>query len=412
MKNISIKNISMKSISVKKEKISETMNSISPKFIDEAVCYKGKTKTLTKKAWYKWMAAAACFAVLIIAGTAVVQTLFGGDVMIHDKYKYHISADEADVEWPWEYKTNGEKYQTIEFGGNVYNIKYLNPIDTEVLGDVLGICKVEGVDSYTDKKYTETFEVRKLSGVSQEKLVAAGNDRGFYVYAAGNETMPATFGELSDTYGLTQNVPLNLYTVYEGYDEKGYFNVNDDAYIWQVLSGCREAKLCDETDSFDRSNRNYLSFTATSDALGVDKRVIDISEDGYFATNIFDYSYIYFIGEESAGKIISYAKSNSTETQFEPYALSVSGTLTEIEEDYVLIDDSILCANEEDGIVYKIYTGDIRIKRCIKCTGIKAGDTVLVIYEGTISAANEISGAYSMNKGTLEDGALTISECY
>lgn len=46
---------------------------------------------------------------------------------------------------------------------------------------------------------------------------------------------------------------------------------------------CEEAELDDTEDIFDRSNRNYLSFSVTSEALGVYKRVVYISVDGNLA---------------------------------------------------------------------------------------------------------------------------------
>ena len=223
-------------------------------------------------------------------------------------------------------------------------------------------------------------------------------------------TKPATFGEVLDLYGLTQNLEFNYFTVCEGYGKREYFNINDDAYIWEILSGCRGAKLYDEDDSFDTSNRNYLAFIATSDALGVYKRMVYISEDGYFATNIFDYSYIYFIGEDAAEEIISYAKNHSTEAQFSMYALTIAGKLTEIGDGYVLIDDTVMCANAEDGTVYKVYTDDMRVKRCIEYLNIEVGNIVAVKYDGTVSENNEVSGAYAIYTGTLVDGDLAIAE--
>ena len=392
---------------MKTPRMANAVGHIGDELITAAADGKKKSK---HHPWLKWGSIAACFAVLVIAGAAILPSFLGGDGPATGKYKYHISGSEANVRWPWEYKTNGEKYPTIHFNGKAYGIKYLNPIGEELLGDMLGSCKAEGVDSYTNKKYTETFEVRRINGVSAERLVASGAAGEFYVYMLDNTAKPATFGEVMELYGLAQTLEFNHFTVCEGYKEKGYYKANDDAYIWQILSDCGNAELYNGADSFDRSNRNYLTFTATSDALGVYKSVIYISEDGYFATNIFNYSHIYFIGEEAAGKIISYAKSNSTEASFEPYELTVSGTLTEIGDGYVLIDDSVLCTDEKDGTVYKIFTNDIRMKRCIEFVGIEVGDTVAVKYSGEISANNEIDGAYSMRKGTLVEGDLAIPE--
>lgn len=369
-----------------------------------------KTKT-NYSLWLKWGSIAACLAVIIIAVTAILSSSFHDDKPTSGKYKYQVSGSETDIEWPWKYKTAGEKYQTVNFNGKSYSIKSINPIGEELIGNILGTCEVEGVDSYTNQKYTETFEVRKINGVSEEKLVAAGNDAGFYIYIFDDTVKPATFGEVLDLYGLEQNLRFNHFSVCEGYDEKGYFNIAYDTYIRQTLSECRSAILYDKADSFDKISRNYLSFTVTSNALGVYNGVVYISDDGYFATNIFNYSYIYFIGEDAAEKIINYAKDNSDEAEPELYyTLTVSGTLTEIGDGYVLIDDSILCKNREDGTVYKIFTDDIRMRRCIECFNFEIGDTVGIKYEGIISEGNEISSAYSMYKGTLVDGDLAIPE--
>lgn len=396
---------------MKREKISEVMENINEKYVEETATYTGKTKTVKKGSWYKWGAMAACIALVVIGGVKLIPSLLGDNA--DGKYIHQIAGKEYAMVWPWEYKTLGEKYQTVTYDGKTYSIKSFRKISMDSLGQSLGTVEVEGVDSYTDKRYTEELEVYRISGVSEEKLIAAGRDGEFYVYRLSwlnSVEKPATFGEVMQAYGLGENLEFHRYQVCEGYKGKGYFNLEDDAYIWQILSECEAAPLDDSVDSFDRSNRNYLSFTATSEELGVYKRVVYISEDGYFATNIFDYSHIYFIGTDAAEKIIEYAKQHSVEGEAEVYEQTVSGTLIEIGEDYVLVDDSMLCRKKEDGTVYKIYTNDIRIKRCVEVPGIKVGDLVVVKYDGEISDSNEITGAYSMDKGTLLDGSVAVPE--
>ena len=164
---------------MKRKKISETIDNINPKYIDEATEYIPKAKT-TPKSWLKWGSLVACFVVLVVASFAIIPSFFDDDNIVDNtndgKYKYYVSGSEVDIEWPWEYKTNAEKYHNIVFDGKQYVIKSLNAVSTNSLGETLGTCEAEGVDSYTDKKYNETFEVRKLNGVSAEKLIAVGND--------------------------------------------------------------------------------------------------------------------------------------------------------------------------------------------------------------------------------------------
>lgn len=87
-------------------------------------------------------------------------------------------------------------------------------------------------------------------------------------------------------------------------------------------------------------------------------------------------------------------------------------TLTEIGDRYVLIDDSVLCVNKKDGMVFKVPTDDIRIRRSIECTSIEVGDIVVVTFRGTIDVANgnTVEGARSIYEGTLVEGGVAVPE--
>lgn len=196
----------------------------------------------------------------------------------------------------------------------------------------------------------------------------------------------------------------------EGYEEKEELLLDNDEKIWRILYGCGDAKLDDTIDFFERENRRGLAFTATSEALGVYNRVIYISEDGYFATNIFDYEYSYFIGKEAAGQIISYVQKHSTETMSSTSLPTISGTVTEIGNGYIMVDDTVLCKKSKAGKKYKVYTDDIKIRRWIESGELKEGDLVIVEYEGEISSNYEVKGAYSIFTGTLEENGILNQE--
>lgn len=396
---------------MKTPRIAEAIGHIDEDLVSGAVSYKRATK---KSSFIKWGALAACFAVVIMAVALIVSMLGRGELVslggIDRNYKNSIRGNEGDIEWPWEYKTIYEKYYTVTFDGREYGSR-ASAIDEALLGEALGTCTGEGVDSYTDKKYTETFEVRKINGVSADRMIAIGMDDDFYVYFNSKATKPATFGEVLDLYGLEQTLPLIHFSVNEGLKEQGYYRIADDAYIWQVLSECSDAEAYADTDSWNRNDRNYLSFTATSEALGVYKKVFYITEDGYVSTNIFNYSYVYFIGEEAANKIITHAKSIATEAEREPYEYTLAGTLTEIGDGYILIDDTVLCVDPDEGMVFKVLTDDIRIRRCYEAGSIKVGDHVVVRFTGFINTNdNSIAGAYDMSQGILVDGDVAVLE--
>ncbi len=100
----------------------------------------------------------------------------------------------------------------------------------------------------------------------------------------------------------------------------------------------------------------------------------------------------FFIGEEAAGKIISYAKECGVESDYEHYrqdAYLLAGTITEIGKDYILVSDADLCEKKKDGIVFKVPTEKITIKRYVEYQGMKVGDMIWVeFYEG-IDVENE-----------------------
>lgn len=60
---------------MKRKKISETIENINPKYIDEATEYTGAVKSNSKRVWYKWVAAAACFALVLAIGFPFAKDL-------------------------------------------------------------------------------------------------------------------------------------------------------------------------------------------------------------------------------------------------------------------------------------------------------------------------------------------------
>ena len=175
--------------------------------------------------------------------------------------------------------------------------------------------------------------------------------------------------------------------------------------------GCRDAAFMErdpETNDWSVYGRQYLSFTVTSETLGVYKVVMYITKDGYLWTNAFAYGYLFNIGEVAAGKIIEYAKENSTKAEYEPYQDAIVGKIVEITDGYILIDDTVLCNNPSDGTTYKVLLNDLRISRYVDYSIIKVGNTVQIAYEGKINQANTIDSAISASHVTIlgEDAVI------
>lgn len=389
---------------MKTPRIANAVGNIDDELIVAAAEYK---RTVKKKSIVKWVLIAACFS-LAVAAAIPILSMWNKDDTPGGKPSL-IYGHESAIIWPWEYRTESEKYAVY-----IYNLTDYTPcgeIGADKVGEKIGTCMGMGTDPYTDKVHTKTFKVHKINGISEDRLIAVAIGEKYYVCTNMKAKMPETFGELLDLYNLAEVLPLTIFSVYEGYKEKGHFKITDDAYVRQVLSGCRDAKAFENADSWSRAERNYLSFTATSEELGVYKKVFYITEDGYVWTNIFDYAYVYFIGEEAAGKIIDYAKSNAVKTESEPYNYTLAGTLTEIGDGYLLVDDTVLCDDPDDGKVWRVLTDDLRLRRCYEYGGIKVGDVVVVTYRDPIAdGSNTVTDAFDMQKGTLTKGDVAIPE--
>lgn len=381
--------------------------------IDAAYVEAADAEPKRKRAvWLRWAAAAACALLLAIAGTRGRQTdsssriLPGG--IVREYKNADVTANELAIEWPWEYKTISEQYGTLVLNGEEFSVR--RAVDASCTGDALGAYDVAGYDAYTGQEHHMTAEVYRIRGVSEDRIVAVELDGGFYTFGRSRYAPPADLGEVLDNYTLEQTLSLEQFTEYDGYEEKGHFRIKDDAFIWEVLNACRSAAFI-EDDNWSQNGRS-LGFTASSDALGVYKGVFCVTEDGYVWTNIFDYAYIFEIGRENAERIFSYAAENKVKSEPEPYTFSLAGTLTEITDEYILVDDSILCQDEKDGMQFKIYLDDMRIRRHIEFEGIAEGELVVVYFTGGINVeeGNVVEGAYSLARGFLTGDGVSVPE--
>ena len=236
-------------------------------------------------------------------------------------------------------------------------------------------------------------------------------ENSYYVFQNDEYAPPNTLGELMDVVNLSEVVELQRFSEGDNSPDSKHFALSSDDYVWEVLSECRNAPFV-EDQTWTVGDRSYLSFTITSEALGVYKVALYVTEDGYLWTNAFNWQYLFNIGEDAASRIIHYAKENSTEVEYEPYRNSVAGTVIEITEEYIVVDDSILCKNPPDGITYKVLLNDLRISRYVDYGIVKVGDTVQISYEGEIdeTSGNTIAGAISAFKATISDGDVLIPE--
>ena len=391
---------------MKKPRTANVVGHIDDDLITAAAECKKKTK---HSPWLKWGSIAACFALLVIAGTAILPSLFGGDGGTTNKYKDFIQAGESAIIWPWEYQTVYEKYTELKFDG----IEYLGrgrEVSASHVGEIIGNHTVVGYDEINSgKKYSEEFEVYKLKDAAQSQFVAVKMEGKYYVFKNDTYTPPSTLGELFDLVDLPKVIELNEFFENGDGPNKTHYVLNNDDYVWEVLVGCKNADFV-EDDKWTVHKREHLSFTVTSETLGVYRVAMYVTADGYLWTNAFSYQYLFNIGEDAAGKIIKYAKENSAEAEYKPYQNRIVGKVVEITDEYIVIDDTVLCNNTSDGTTYKVLLNDLRISRYVDHEIIKVGSTVQITFEGEIDEANIIDSAVSASNVKISGGDVLIPE--
>ena len=352
---------------------------------------------------------AACFALLVIAGTAILPSLFGGDGGTTNKYKDFIQAGESAIIWPWEYQTVYEKYTELKFDG----IEYLGrgrEVSASHVGEIIGNHTVVGYDEINSgKKYTKEFEVYKLKDAAQSQFVAVKMEGKYYVFKNDKYAPPSTLGELFNLVDLPKVIELNEFSENGDGPNKNHYVLNSDDYVWEVLAGCKNADFV-EDDKWTVHKRDHLSFTVTSETLGVYRVAMYVTADGYLWTNAFSYQYLFKIGEDAAGEIIKYAKENSSEAEYKPYQNRIVGNVVEVTDEYILIDDTVLCNNPSDGTTYKVLLNDLRISRYVDHEIIKVGSTVQITFEGGVDEANTIDSAVSASNVKISGGDVLIPE--
>lgn len=379
---------------MKKPRFSNAIGNLDDDLVEAAAECKRKEKP---NFWLKWGSVAACFAVVAVAVTFILPSLSdvgkvpGGEKTPNaneGRYKeFLVTEDTLAIMWPWDYLSESERYYELMLDGVKFTKNGGRTISEEFVGEKIGTYSIVGYDHVTEERHTVDADVYLIDNVNRDEFVAVKLSDKFYSYKKEEYNPPNTLGELFENVDLSKLTSLERFSEDDGGAECKYYKLTNDDYIWDVLSDCDEATFIEEDGlNWSKYDRNYISFTVTANALGVYKHVLTITEDGYLDTNVFNWGYLFYIGEDAANKIIEYAREHSEEAEFELYEQSIFGKVTSITDEYVLIDDSSLCNDPSEGIVYKVPLNDIRISRYFETSHIKEGEYVKVVYEGEIDA--------------------------
>lgn len=365
---------------------------------------------------FRWGALAASFVAVILVASigslAFSDLLFIKTEIPNERYKkFSFETKHLATIWPWEYLSVTEKYLYSEIDGIEYACCSSTPINEDMIGDKIGKYDFWGYDDYKETSHTDTFEAYKINGINQDQFVAAKMDGKYYPFKNDTYSPPKNLGEFFKELDLPSLIELDKFAINN--DENKLYTLNNDDHVWKVLKNCKSAKgILDEEIIYDFiiDEREHIMFSTVSEGRSFLNRPFAITEDGYLWTTIFDWEYIFNIGEDAAQEIIKYAKENSKKTTYESKTKTVYGEVVTITKDYVLVDDSSLCKDEKDGITYKIPLDDIRISRYFEHGDISIKNIVCIYYTEAIKKANgyvELKVTH-IEEGDYQEGEITI----
>ena len=346
-----------------------------------------------------------------------ISDVYWVDTREHNGNKSAMSELSAIV-FPWSELEAYEKYTSMLINGEKYSARssyYGGEVFANQIGKKLADAECSGYDVYDDKTYTTSCEAFEIIGVDSNRIVAVrynGYD-GYYAFIKDEHQAPATLGELIDALNLTENIKLNsLYCDCDndGNDENYALSIESSAELWNIIKKYASAPICSDEAYRDSYNSNKkISFSLNSSTLGAYNLSFAFTESGYLRTNIENYGYIYNISKEAVEEIVDFAIKNRLAILF-PEKQYIVGTITEVGEDYIKVDDSIMMKNPDEGIEFTVCTNSRnKLKWLIKIKEFKVGDTVRIEHSYLLKESyTKIEDAVRIDKCKIVSGGQII----
>ncbi len=336
-----------------------------------------------------------------------------------DYKPFGITSREEMISWGWDRLTTAERFSCINYNNADYHLKK-NVFEEEMtvspsfIGEKLTDVTAQGTDWRTETDYAMNCSLYEIAGVDPTRYLAVQytgeeNAENYYVFARLDAPLPATLGDFIAALNLTENLPFTKYTYYtytnkkEKRIEKKYgLSPEDSKVVWDMIS--QYASVRTETEPKERSSKERITVyaspeDASSAASGYSRKHISLLDNGYLTANIEKYNYYFYLGEEAVAEIRKYLFSHTIQAS-EDSIKTLYGVVTEIGEDYIKIDDTLLMIKPEEGMEYTVYTHNLHVKRYILSERIKVGSHVKILHRD-LSSDNptEVQSAFYLEKG-------------
>ena len=315
-------------------------------------------------------------------------------------------------------QTIAKQFSSVTYNNTEYSLRgsYYNEdmkVSASLIGERLTDYTAEVCEYETGITHSIECTLYEIAGVDPARFLAVQytgekNADDYYVFHQNEFNPPATLGEFITSLNLTETLPLTKfshstydYTTRERTSDLYGLSFEDSKVVWDMIS--EYASVGTRTDENHGYENNRITFSATSEALGLYNRSFALTADGYLSTNIDDYGYDFYLGEEAVTEIREYVLAHKTKAP-EDNIRTLYGVVTEIGEDYFKLDDTLLMKYPEDGLTFTVYAHDnTTVKSYIMSGYLKVGDHILVKHRDTVSDhPTEIQTAFYLNIGGFE----------
>ncbi len=205
------------------------------------------------------------------------------------------TTEEWAEEPKWDDRTIAEQFLEFTVNGNTY-VSRVTKIGTEKTGEKLCDAQITGYDYYTETTHLADVQVYRITGIAEECAVAVcfpDIDEG-YVYTS-RDYFPETLGDLMDALHLTETISFHALNLAQGESIAEF----DRELLMDLLNDHRGLPRIED----DTYHKPLFSVSTNVDVLGIRNKSLKITEDGYLMTNIMEWGYTFFIGEETAAEI-------------------------------------------------------------------------------------------------------------
>ena len=314
---------------------------------DDLILEAAPEKLITVKRNFSWkyIAMAASIALVLCIGIFAVIVGSKSDSKYIDtdstaassewdkKYVDPDSSSDTDREMNWDKMTLTEKYPTIQLSSSAATGVYMTanaPIEESRLAGKL----IDGVVSVSAASFEGLItnpsthapdhlsaEVYSIKNIDSRYAIALKflSDASltddfdcFYVYI-NSSADPDSFETLVNALDFSATVSFSEAYYYPDDGRTIGFEGLDKTKILDILlENAKDAKSVADPDSTlaKGSYKKRLDLTTNIDVLGVRNKSLSVSDDGYLATNLLSSAKMFYIGKQTAEKLIDHITSN------------------------------------------------------------------------------------------------------